>query len=100
MWLAALTAAAVIGFANTARAEEDMLSGFTRGAVLRDLRSIRADHWELTGANLTVRGNVFIPAGDYEIRADEAVVNAEREKADKARALIAKLDESAAAMKL
>ena len=77
MWLAALTAAAVIGFANTAEAEEDMLSGFTRGAVLRDLRSIRADHWELTGGNLTVRGNVFIPAGDYEIRADEAVVNAE-----------------------
>ena len=31
-------------------------------------------------------------------RAPEAVVNAEREKADKARALIAKLDESAAAM--
>ena len=33
-------------------------------------------------------------------KAPEAVVNAEREKADKARALIAKLDESAAAMKL
>ena len=32
-------------------------------------------------------------------RAPEAVVNAEREKADKCRALIAKLDESAAAMK-
>jgi len=32
-------------------------------------------------------------------KAPEAVVNAEREKADKARALIAKLDESAAAMK-
>ena len=33
-------------------------------------------------------------------KAPEAVVNAEREKADKARALIAKLDESVAAMKL
>ena len=32
-------------------------------------------------------------------RAPEAVVNAEREKADKARALIEKLDASAAAMK-
>ena len=32
-------------------------------------------------------------------KAPEAVVNAEREKAEKARALIAKLDESAAAMK-
>ena len=32
-------------------------------------------------------------------RATEAVVNAEREKADKARALIEKLDASAAAMK-
>ena len=32
-------------------------------------------------------------------RAPEAVVNAEREKADKCRALITKLDESAAAMK-
>ena len=34
----------------------------------------------------------------FTSRAPEAVVNAEREKADKARALIAKLDESAAAM--
>ena len=32
-------------------------------------------------------------------KAPEAVVNAEREKADKARALIAKLEESAAAMR-
>ena len=32
-------------------------------------------------------------------RAPEAVVNAEREKAEKARALIAKLEESAAGMK-
>ena len=32
-------------------------------------------------------------------KAPEAVVNAEREKAEKARALIAKLDESAAAMR-
>jgi len=35
----------------------------------------------------------------FTARAPEAVVNAEREKADKARALIAKLDEAAAAMK-
>jgi valyl-tRNA synthetase len=35
----------------------------------------------------------------FTSRAPEAVVNAEREKADKCRALIAKLDESAAAMK-
>ena len=32
-------------------------------------------------------------------KAPEAIVNAEREKAEKARALIAKLDESAAAMR-
>ena len=36
----------------------------------------------------------------FTSRAPESVVNAEREKAEKARALIAKLDESAAAMKL
>ena len=36
----------------------------------------------------------------FTSRAPENVVNAEREKADKARALIAKLEESAAAMKL
>ena len=36
----------------------------------------------------------------FTSRAPENVVNAEREKAEKARALIAKLDESAAAMKL
>ena len=36
----------------------------------------------------------------FTFRAPENVVNAEREKAEKARALIAKLEESAAAMKL
>ena len=36
----------------------------------------------------------------FTSRAPENVVNAEREKAEKARALIAKLDASAAAMKL
>ena len=36
----------------------------------------------------------------FTSRAPENVVNAEREKAEKARALIAKLEESAAAMKL
>jgi valyl-tRNA synthetase len=36
---------------------------------------------------------------NFVSRAPEAVVNAEREKAEKARALIAKLEESAAAMK-
>ena len=36
----------------------------------------------------------------FTSRAPENVVNAEREKAEKARALIAKLDDSAAAMKL
>ena len=36
----------------------------------------------------------------FTSRAPEAIVNAEREKAEKARALIAKLDETAAAMKL
>ena len=36
----------------------------------------------------------------FTSRAPENVVNAEREKAEKARALIAKLDESAAAMQI
>ena len=36
----------------------------------------------------------------FTSRAPENVVNAEREKAEKARSLIAKLEESAAAMKL
>ena len=36
----------------------------------------------------------------FTSRAPENVVNAEREKAEKARALIAKLDETAAAMKI
>ncbi len=36
----------------------------------------------------------------FTAKAPEAIVNAERERAEKARALIAKLDESAAAMKL
>ena len=43
MWLAALTAVAVIGFVQTSEAAS--LSAVSRRAVLRDLRSVRADHW-------------------------------------------------------
>ncbi len=80
MWLAALTAVAVIGFVQTSEAAS--LSAVSRRAVLRDLRSVRADHWEMSGKNLIVRGNVHVPAGDYEIRADEAVINSENHDFD------------------
>ena len=43
---------------------------------------------------------VDISRVSFTSRAPENVVNAEREKAEKARALIAKLDESAAAMQI
>ena len=56
---------------------------------------------ELANAEKQLEGQIAKLANEKFIsRAPENVVNAEREKAEKARALIAKLDESAAAMKL
>ena len=40
-----------------------------------DFKMIKADHWNITGDNLVVRGNVFIPADAYDLYADQVVIN-------------------------
>ncbi|MBR4957028.1 MAG: hypothetical protein IKZ31_04655, partial [Lentisphaeria bacterium] len=40
-----------------------------------DFKMIKADHWSLTGDNLVLKGNVFLPAATYDIYADQVVIN-------------------------
>ena len=40
-----------------------------------DFKMIRADHWSITGDNLVVEGNVFVPSDVYDIYADRVVIN-------------------------
>ncbi len=44
---------------------------------LMDLKQIGADHWNISGGNIMVSGNVHIPFGPLEIFADRAIVNVE-----------------------
>ncbi len=39
------------------------------------LKRIKADSWNIVGKNIIVRGNVYVPFGDLEIYADQAVIN-------------------------
>lgn len=41
------------------------------------LKRIKADNWNIVGQNIVVRGNVYVPFGDFEIFADQAVINVE-----------------------
>lgn len=40
-----------------------------------DFKMIKADHWSITGDNLVVKGNVFLPTPTYDIYADQVVIN-------------------------
>ena len=40
-----------------------------------DFKMIKADHWSLTGDNLVLKGNVFLPAASCDIYADQVVIN-------------------------
>ena len=44
---------------------------------LDQLKRIRADHWSVVGKNIIVRGNVYLPFGEMEVYAQQAVVNLE-----------------------
>lgn len=44
---------------------------------LKELKRIKADSWDVVGKNIVVKGNVYIPFGDLEIFADQAVINAD-----------------------
>ena len=42
-----------------------------------DFRRIKADKWHLVGKNIVASGNVHVPFGNFELRADQAVLNLE-----------------------
>ena len=54
------------------------LASFQAGAFLSgQLQQFKADKWSVVGKNVFVSGGVHIPYGEYEIYADEAVINLE-----------------------
>ena len=40
-----------------------------------DFKMIKADHWSITGDNLVLKGNVFLPAAAHDIYADQVIIN-------------------------
>ncbi len=56
------------------------ISLFAVGGKLRqisaaDIKHLRADSWRAVGRNLIIEGNVYLPAGPYEVYADQIVLN-------------------------
>ena len=80
------------------KTEDERFYVLTLFAIAKELERIAAER-KKAEENLH-RIEAKLSNESFTSRAPENVVNAEREKAEKARALIAKLDESAAAMKL
>ncbi len=71
----------VLGFAQTMEAAS-LESSFKNSGSLRDLKKIKADHWNIAGGNIVIKGNVHIPFGDFDIYADRAVINTETRDLD------------------
>jgi len=44
-----------------------------------DFKRIKADHWSVVGKNIIVRGNVYLPMADFEVFADQAIVDIENQ---------------------
>ena len=42
-----------------------------------DFKRIKADHWRLIGKNIIASGNVHVPFGNFDLHADQAVLNIE-----------------------
>ena len=42
-----------------------------------DFKRIKADHWRLVGKNIIASGNVYVPFANYELCADQVVINLE-----------------------
>ena len=80
------------------KTEDERFYVLTLFAIAKELERIAAER-KKAEENLH-RIEAKLANESFTSRAPENVVNAEREKAEKARALIVKLDESAAAMKL
>ncbi len=66
-------AAALVAGAITLRGA----SVFGDRITQEDFNRIKADHWTLIGKNIIASGNVYIPFGNFEVRADQAVLNLE-----------------------
>lgn len=53
-------------------------AGVASGAEIpAGLEKIKADNWSIVGKNITISGGIHIPYGEWELYADEAVVNIE-----------------------
>ncbi|MDD5698897.1 MAG: hypothetical protein PHH77_09810 [Victivallaceae bacterium] len=50
---------------------------FSKKSAFSELRNIKADNWSLVGKNIIVKGNVYIPYGNFSVYADKAIVNFE-----------------------
>ena len=42
-----------------------------------DFKRIKADHWRLVGKNIIASGNVYVPFANFELCADQVVINLE-----------------------
>jgi len=49
--------------------------GLGKSSGFNQLQNIKADSWSMVGDNIVVKGNVYIPYGEFTIYADKAVVN-------------------------
>ncbi len=79
LFFAMITAAIIL---QSAQAASDRPSpGFQKMDVgsfkfkAADFKMIKADHWSITGDNLVVKGNVFLPTAACDIYADQVVIN-------------------------
>ena len=42
-----------------------------------DFKRIKADHWRIVGKNIIASGNVYVPFANFELSADQVVINIE-----------------------
>jgi len=77
---AAMTAAVILHtahaedtFGSSAQANLPSMADFKMSSA--DFKMIQAAHWSITGDNLVVKGNVFIPTEHYDLYADHVVIN-------------------------
>ena len=81
LFFAMMTAAIVLQSAQAASGSDRPSGSVQKVDVNRfkmkavDFKMIKADHWSLTGDNLVVKGNVFLPADAYDLYADQVVIN-------------------------
>ena len=77
LFLAMITAAIVLQSAQAAAPQADVqkmdVSKFKLQSA--DFKMIKADHWSITGDNLVLKGNVFLPTAAYDIYADQVIIN-------------------------